>query len=136
MTAEHHELRSAALQPVGPVVRQHAAARTVRPQRMAGTQLWRLRTDLGSAGLQVSSRDQVRFFIIVINSSLYSSVIVVLCFTQSVTRRCWMDRHERREQRRHGRAGAGGQRDDANQPDWHEHRWLPHSLIAHRRFRA
>lgn len=59
VTAEHHELRGAALQPVGPVVRQHAADRTVRPQRMAGTQLWSLRTDLGSAGLQVSPRDPV-----------------------------------------------------------------------------
>lgn len=58
-TAEHHELRSAALQPVGSVVRQHAADRTVRPQRMAGTQLWSLRTNLGSAGLQVSPRDPV-----------------------------------------------------------------------------
>lgn len=47
-----------------------------------------------------------------------------------------MDGRERREQRRHGGAGPGGQRDDAVQPDWHEHRWLPLSLIAHRRFRA
>lgn len=37
MTAEHHELRSTTLQPVGSVVRQHTADRTVRPQRMAGT---------------------------------------------------------------------------------------------------
>lgn len=73
---------------------------------------------------------------IVIISSLWSDVVMVLCFAQSVTCRCWMDGHERREQRRHGRAGSGGQRDDANQPDWHEHRWLPHSLITHRHFRA
>ncbi|CAG05249.1 unnamed protein product, partial [Tetraodon nigroviridis] len=106
ITAEHHELRSAALQPVGSVVRQHAADRTVRPQRVAGAQLRSLRTVLGSAGLQ------------------------------SVTRWCWVDGHEHREQWRHGGAGSGGQRDDANQPDWHEHRRLPHSLIAQRRFRA
>lgn len=61
---------------------------------------------------------------------------MVLCSAQSVTCRRWMDGHERREQRRHGGTGSGGQRDDANQPDWHEHRWLPHSLIAHHRFRA
>lgn len=131
-TAEHHELCSAALQPVGSVVRQHAADRTVRPQWMAGTQLWRLRADLGSTGLQVSAGDPV----FLVYHDFLAPFMGYCCplLSQPVTCRCWMDRHERCEQRRHGRAGSGGQRDDANQPDWHEHRRLPHSLIAHRCF--
>lgn len=74
--AEHHELRSAALQPVGSVVRQHAADRTVRPQWMAGTQLWRLWTDLGSAGLQVSFGDQVLFCLLLLLLFLHSIYLI------------------------------------------------------------
>ncbi len=55
MSAEHRELRSAALQSLGSVVQQHAADRPVPAQWMAGAELRSLRTDLGSAGLQVST---------------------------------------------------------------------------------
>lgn len=41
-----------------------------------------------------------------------------------------MDRSGRREQRRHGGARAGRERDDADQPGRHEHRRLPHPLIT------
>lgn len=58
MSAEHGELRSAALQSVGSVVQQHAADWSVCAQWMAGAELWSLWTDLGSAGLQVSTRDE------------------------------------------------------------------------------
>lgn len=54
ISAEHTELCSPTLQPVGPVVQQHATDQSVRAQRMAGAKLRRLRTGLGSAGLQVS----------------------------------------------------------------------------------
>lgn len=74
--------------------------------------------------------------ILILSSLSWSDIVVVFCAAQSVTCRRWMDGHECREQRRHGGAGSRGQRDNANQPDWHEHRWLPHSLIAHRRLRA
>lgn len=59
MSAEHGELRSAALQSVGSVVQQHSCTAdwSVCAQWMAGAELRSLRTDLGSAGLQVSTRD-------------------------------------------------------------------------------
>lgn len=56
MSAEHGELCGAALQSMGSVVRQHAADWSVRAQWMAGAELRRVRADLGSAGLQVSTR--------------------------------------------------------------------------------
>lgn len=61
MSAEHGELCSAALQSVGSVVQQHTADGSVRAQRMAGAELWCLRSDLGSARLQVSTRDNPGF---------------------------------------------------------------------------
>lgn len=41
-----------------------------------------------------------------------------------------MDGLGRREQRGHGGAWAGSQRDNANQPGRHEHHWIPHPLIT------
>ncbi len=58
MSAEHCELRSAALQSLGSVVQQHTADWSVSAQWMADAKLWSLWTDLGSAGLQVSTRDK------------------------------------------------------------------------------
>lgn len=61
---------------------------------------------------------------------LFQTPTVVCLLSQSLT--CWsrMDGSGRHQQRGHGGAGAGGQRDSANQPGGHGHRRLPHPLMA------
>lgn len=67
---------------------------------------------------------------------LSQSILINVCacfpllfLLQSSTCWRWMDRRECCKQREHGGARAGSQRDNADQPGWHGHCWLPHSLI-------